>query len=94
VIYGVRTWRKVEVLVVAAILATGKRTVSAVLHVMGLSESAKYAQYHQVLNRAVWSGQEASVVLLRMLLKTFAQAGEPLVFGIQVSKHIVRVKAA
>ncbi|GEM_PF-1543421 len=82
VIYGVSTGRKVEVLVVGAILATVKRTVSAVLHVMGLSQSGTYAQYHQVLNRAVWSGREASGVLLRMLLKTFASAGEPLVFGI------------
>jgi hypothetical protein len=82
VIYGVSTWRKVEVLVMGAILATGKRTVSAVLHVMGLSHSAKYAQYHHVLNRAVWSGREASFVLLRLLLKTFTPSHEPLVFGI------------
>lgn len=82
VIYGVSTWRKVEVLVVGAILATGKRTVSAVLHVMGLSQSANYAQYHHVLSRAVWSGHEASVLLLRMLLKTFARPNSPLVFGI------------
>lgn len=82
VIYGVSTWRKVEVLVVGAILATGKRTVSAVLRVMGLSQSPKYAQYHQVLNRAVWSGREASLVLLRLLLKTFAVSQTPLVFGI------------
>ena len=39
VIYGVSTWRKVEVLVVGAVLATGKRTVSAVLHVMELNTS-------------------------------------------------------
>src|SRR5215207_764102 len=82
VFYGVSTWRKVEVLVVGAILATGKRTVSAVLHVMGLSQSPNYAQYHQVLNRAVWSGRDASEVLLRMLLKAFSTAREPLVFGI------------
>lgn len=82
VFYGVSTWRKVEVLVVGAILATGKRTVSAVLHVMGLSQSPNYAQYHQVLNRAVWSGRDASEVLLRMLLKAFGTAQEPLVFGI------------
>lgn len=82
VMYGVSTWRKAEVLVVGAILATGKRTVSAVLHVMGLSQSAKYAQYHHVLSRAVWSGREASLVLLRLLLKTFAVPQTPLVFGI------------
>jgi len=35
--YGQSTWYKAEVLVVGAMLATGKRTVSAVLRVMGLS---------------------------------------------------------
>ena len=37
-IYEMSTWYKVEVLVAGAILATGKRTVSAVLRVMGLSQ--------------------------------------------------------
>lgn len=82
VIYGISTWYKVEVLVVGAILTRGERTVSAVLRVMGLSQVKNYAKYHHVLNRAVWSGQEASERLLRLLLKTFAKRGEPLVFGI------------
>ena len=38
VMYGITTWYKVEVLVTGAILTTGKRTVSAVLRVMGLSQ--------------------------------------------------------
>src|SRR5947207_8441849 len=82
VIYAESTWAKVEVLVVGAILATGRRTVSAVLRVMGMSQERKYAQYHQVLSRAVWSGREASAILLGLLLKTFSCAGEALVFGI------------
>ena len=81
VIYGQSTWYKVEVLVAGAILATGKRTVSAVLRVMGMSDDRNYAKYHQVLSRAVWSGLEASAVLLRLLLKTFDRGG-PLVFGL------------
>src|SRR5438132_2398990 len=78
-IYGISTWYKIEVLVAGAILATGKRTVSAVLRVMGLSQERNYAKYHQVLSRAVWSGLEVSVILLR--LKTFDTEG-PLVFGV------------
>jgi DDE superfamily endonuclease len=81
VIYGITTWYKVEVLVVGAILATGKRTVSAILRVMGLSQERTYAQYHHVLSRAVWSSLEASVILLRRLLQAF-DSGGPLVFGI------------
>src|SRR5512140_766504 len=81
VVYGISTWYKVEVLVTGAILATRKRTVSAVLRVMGLSNERNYPKYHQVLSRAVWSGLEVSHVLLRLLLKTFAGWG-PLIFGI------------
>src|ERR1051326_5706707 len=79
--YGQTTWYKAEVLVVGAMLASGKRTVSAVLRIMGLSQERNYPKYHQVLSRAVWSGLEVSVILLRLLLKTFAVGG-PLVFGI------------
>lgn len=76
------TWHKVEILVVGALLATGKRTVSAVLRVMGLSQEPNYAKYHQVLNRAVWSSLAASAILLRLLLKAFIQTNQWLVFGI------------
>src|SRR5258708_18476544 len=83
-IYAMSTWYKVEVLVTGAILAPGKRTVSAVLRVMGLKDDGKYAQYHQVLSRAVWAGLEVSAILLRLLLKTF-DSGDALVFGIDES---------
>ncbi len=81
VIYGISTWYKVEVLVTGAILTTGKRTVSAVLRVMGLGQERKYAQYHHVLSRAVWSGLVASAILLRLLLQAFDRGGD-LVVGI------------
>ena len=80
-IYGQTTWYKIEVMVAGAILATGKRTVSAVLRVMGLSQEHNYPKYHQVLSRAVWSGLAVSAILLHLLLKAF-DAGGPLVFGI------------
>jgi DDE superfamily endonuclease len=80
-IYRMSTWYKVEVLVTGAILATGKRTVSAVVRVMGLSQDRNYALYHHVLSRAGWSGLEVSAILVRMLLKTFDSGGD-LVFGI------------
>lgn len=82
VIYGITTWYKVEVLVVGAILATGKRTVSAILRVMGMQAVRHYASYHHVLNRAVWSGLEASPILLRLMLKTWGSSDDVLVFGI------------
>ena len=80
--YGVTTWMKAQILLIGAILTPGKRVVTEALRVMGLSESRQFAQYHQVLNRAVWSPLELAQVLLKLLVKTFAQPGEALVFGI------------
>jgi hypothetical protein len=60
--------------------APGKRTVSAALRVMGLGRTEQFQRYHRLLNRAVWSGKEASRVLL-MLVKTFVADG-PLVIGV------------
>jgi DDE superfamily endonuclease len=61
--------------------APGKRTVSAALRVMGLGQTKQFQRYHRVLNRAVWSGREASRVLLRLLVRTFVPSG-PLVIGV------------
>ena len=81
-IWGETTWARAQEMVVGALLTTGKRTVSSVLRVLGLGQEANYARYHAVLNRAVWSGLEVSLILLRLLIKAFAVADEPLVFGI------------
>ncbi|MDQ3460783.1 MAG: transposase [Deinococcota bacterium] len=75
------TWCKVQVLLVGAVLAPGKRTVTAALRVMGLAQQSDFAKYHQVLNRASWSAFKASRVLLGLLLNAF-DSGGPLVFGI------------
>ena len=52
------------------------------LRVLGLGHEQNYARYHAVLNRAVWSGLEVSLILLRLLIKAYAVADEPLVFSI------------
>lgn len=65
----------VQVLLVGAILATGKRTVTAALRVMGLSQEKHFQNYHRVLNRAVWSNLGASRILLMLLLAAFAPTG-------------------
>lgn len=80
--YGVTTWMKAQVLLMGAILTPGKRVVTETLRVMGLSESRRFAQYHQVLNRAVWSPLELAQVLLKLLVKTFVPNETALVFGI------------
>ncbi len=74
-------WQHVQVLLVGAILAPGRRMVSSVLRVMGLEQVASFGCYHRVLNRAVWSSREASHLLLILVIRIVAPSG-PLVLGI------------
>ena len=74
-------WFCAQVLLTGAILATGSRTVTAVLRIMGLSDDVHFQNYHRVLNRAVWSSLQASCLLLGLLVATFAPVG-PLVMGL------------
>ena len=76
------TWAKVQVLLVGTLLAPGKRTVTAALQAVGLSQARSFAKYHQVLNRAVWSSRQLSQVLLTLLLTGLGGGSGPLVFGI------------
>ena len=76
------TWRKAQLLMVGAILATGQRTVAAALRVMWRSDQDDFARYHEVLNRAVWSPREAARILLLLLLQYLDRGDSPLVFGI------------
>ena len=80
--FQARTWTKVQVLLVGAVLATHNRTVTSALRVMGLSDDASFARYHHVLNRAVWSPLQLSRVLLLLLIQHLDQGDGPLVFGI------------
>ena len=80
-LFSLRVWQYANVLLLGAILSPGTRTVSSALRVMGLSTQRNFQNYHRVLNRAVWSGRHASLILLRMLLATFAPHG-PLVLGL------------
>jgi hypothetical protein len=49
------------------VLAPGKRTVTAILQIMGRNTISDFQTYHRVLNRAVWSPLTASRLLLRGL---------------------------
>ncbi len=73
--FSKRVWKLAVVLVIGAILAPGKRTVTAILRIMGLSQEKHFQKYHRVLNRAVWFNLALSAVLLRLLLNTFLPIG-------------------
>jgi len=68
-------WKHAQVLLVGAILAPGKRTVTSALRVMGLSADERFQNYHRVLNRALWSSLAASRMLLTLLVAAFAPEG-------------------
>src|SRR3954454_19379669 len=76
-----RTWRRAELLLVGAILAPGKRTVTSLLRIAGLGRERRFTNYHRVLNRAAWDARAAARLLLGLLIAVFAPSG-PVLLGI------------
>jgi hypothetical protein len=91
-LFSERVWEWAKILLIGAILAPGKRTVTAALRVMGLSDEAQFQNFHRVLNRAVWSPYAASRILLRLLLSAFVPSEAPVVLGLD--EHIERRRGA
>ena len=81
-LFSKRVWRYAQMLLVGAILAPGRRTVSSALRAMGLDQQKQFHRYHRVLSHARWSSREASCVLLGLLVEMFMPKGDPLVVGI------------
>ena len=74
-------WEYAQVLLLGAILAPGRRTVSSVLCIVGLRGERNFQNYHRVLNRARWSSRAASRILVGLLVRSFAPSG-PLLVGL------------
>jgi hypothetical protein len=79
-LFSDRVWVKAQLLAVGALLATGDRTVCAVLRVMGLSQERHFTNYHRVLNRDAWSCLAAGQVLLGLIVATLPR-GWPIVLA-------------
>ena len=79
--FSERTWEWVQLLVVGAILAPARRTVTAILRVLGLSEERQFQRYHRVRSSVKWSGLLLSRILLTLLVATFLAAGIPLIIA-------------
>jgi len=80
-VFSDRTWQWVQVLLIGAILAPGKRTVTAILRIMGLSDEQQFQNYHRVLNRATWSSLRLSQLLLGLLVVAFVTLGAPVLIA-------------
>lgn len=87
-VFSERVWEWVKILLIGAILAPGKRTVTACLRVMGLSHEQQFQAFHRVLNRDRWSSRTLSRVLLGLLLQAFVPADAPVILGID--EHLER----
>ncbi len=81
-LFSKRVWQNAQVLLMGAILAPGRRTVSSALRAMGLDQHKQFHRDHRVLSRASWSSREASRLLLGLLVEAFVPEGGPLVVGI------------
>src|SRR3954453_21108372 len=81
-VFSGRVWPWAQALLVGAILTPGPRTVAAALRVLGLQDDRSFQNYHRVLNRARWSSRALSPILLRLLVRTFVAAGDPVLVGL------------
>jgi hypothetical protein len=81
-LFSKRIWQHAQLLLIGAILAPGRRTVSSALRAMGLDQYKRFHRYHRVLSRARWSSLEVGRVLLGLLVEAFVPEGSPLVVGI------------
>src|SRR4051794_128976 len=75
------TFRHVLVLVTGAILTPARRTITAMLNVVGLSQAPSFTNYHRVLNRNRWCSREVARRLLRLRVTAFMPAG-PLIIAL------------
>ena len=76
------TWSRVLLLLAGAVLAPGKRTVTATLRILGRDQENDFPAYHAVLNRAPWSSRAVAGRLLRLLVATFVPSDAPVVIGL------------
>jgi DDE superfamily endonuclease len=74
------SWEHVLVLVMGALLAPGKRTVSSCLRMTGRAQVANFASYHQILSRARWSSRAVARRLLGIVVERLVPDG-PVVIG-------------
>jgi hypothetical protein len=80
-LFSKRVFEHAKLLVIGAILAPGKRTVTAVLRVMGKRDDRHFQSDHRVLSRAPWPALRGGRRLLRLLVRACVPTG-PVVIGI------------
>ncbi|OYV84718.1 MAG: hypothetical protein B7Z73_14910 [Planctomycetia bacterium 21-64-5] len=69
------TFWRTQLLVVAAVLTTGQRTIANLLRTLGVLVPGQASTYHRVLSQAHWSGLQVATLLLRFLLRHLGPSG-------------------
>src|SRR5919198_5171642 len=80
-LFSRRVWGHAQILLLGALLTPGPRTVTAALRAMGLAAERRFTNDHRVLNRATWSGRQASRMLLGLLITGLLPSGAPRILG-------------
>lgn len=80
-VFSAPSWENVLVLIMGALLAPGKRTVTACLRMTGRAQAPGFSSYHQILNRARWQPRELARHLLTLLVARLMPEG-PVVIGL------------
>ena len=73
-------WPKAELLLTAAIICPGSRTVCNLLRSVGLQKEFSFPKYHRLLSTDKWSAKKIAAILLKQLIDAFVKPGLPLVF--------------
>jgi hypothetical protein len=76
------TWSHVPLLLAGAILAPGRRTVTAALRILGRERDGDFCTFHRILNRAAWSSRAVAGRLLQLLVNAFVLSDAPVVIGL------------
>jgi hypothetical protein len=71
----------VQLLVVACILTTGRRTVTNLLRIVAHLRHGSSSSYHRVLSQAKWSGLRLAALLARFLIRHFWPRGPITLIG-------------
>jgi hypothetical protein len=80
-LFSSKVWNYAQTLLTGAMVCNNQRTVAAILRVMGLDNENHFNNYYRVLNRACWSGLQASKILLGLLIR-FIPESLPIIIGI------------
>jgi hypothetical protein len=85
VVFTRPTFAHALVLLYGAILAPGRRTITATLRAVGLRDERHFTSYHRVFNRAVWSPLRVSRLLLELIVTRLLPPHAPVILVVDTT---------